>query len=144
MQQERATPHELNSYWLNKDDMLVVSDFQWTGSHFRPAPPQTQRWWNRMRGWVERTAIKNCLVALASGLFYQHCRSSKMGCDTTRAILIWTTLSETQRYLDLRMSALRPRVFVLSHGLTYWLTSNYGFHVQSGRKNSGYQSVYRN
>jgi len=38
--------------------MLVVSDFQWTGSHFRPAPPQMQRWWNRMKSWVDRSAVK--------------------------------------------------------------------------------------
>ncbi len=56
--QERTSLHELNAFWLNEDDMFVVSGFQWTGSHFRPAPPQTQRWWNGMRGWVDRTAIK--------------------------------------------------------------------------------------
>jgi len=38
--------------------MLVVSDLQWTGGHFRPAPLQTQRWWNRMKGWLERTAVR--------------------------------------------------------------------------------------
>ena len=57
-QHERTSLHELNAFWLNQDDMLVVSGFQWTGSHFRPAPPQTQRWWNRLRGWVDRTAVK--------------------------------------------------------------------------------------
>src|SRR6266700_3415444 len=39
-------------------DMLVVSDFQWTGNHFGPAPPQTQRWWKRMRGWIDKTAVR--------------------------------------------------------------------------------------
>jgi hypothetical protein len=57
-QQERTTLHRLNAFWTNEDDMLVVSGFQWTGSHFRPAPPQTLRWWNRMRNWVDRTAVK--------------------------------------------------------------------------------------
>src|SRR5262249_47616108 len=57
-QQERATLHLLNSFWCNTHDMLVVSGFQWTGSHFRPAPPQTQRWWNRMKGWVNRRAVR--------------------------------------------------------------------------------------
>jgi hypothetical protein len=57
-QQERTALHKHNAFWLNQDDMLVVSGFQWTGSHFRPAPPQTRRWWNRMKGWVDRTAIK--------------------------------------------------------------------------------------
>lgn len=57
-EEERATLRELISFWTDKDDMLVVSDFQWTGSHFRPAPPQTQRWWNRMKGWVDRNAVR--------------------------------------------------------------------------------------
>lgn len=57
-QQERSTLKQLNAFWVNQQDMLVVSDFQWTGSHFRPAPPQTQRWWNRMKGWVARNAIR--------------------------------------------------------------------------------------
>lgn len=42
--QERATMRELMSFWLDTDDMLVVSGLQWTGSYFRPAPAQTQRW----------------------------------------------------------------------------------------------------
>ena len=48
----------LNAFWADNDDMLVVSDLQWTGGHFRPAPPQTQRWWNRMKGWIDRNAIR--------------------------------------------------------------------------------------
>lgn len=55
---ERATLHELNAFWANKEDMLVVSDFQWTGGHFSPAPPQTLRWWNRMRNWMDRNAVR--------------------------------------------------------------------------------------
>jgi hypothetical protein len=57
-EQERATLRELNAFWLSQEDMLVVSDFQWTGSHFRPAPAQTQRWWNRMKGWIDRNAVR--------------------------------------------------------------------------------------
>lgn len=57
-EQERIILPELNAFWLNKDDMLVVSGFQWTGSHFRPAPQPTQRWWNRMKGWVDRNAVQ--------------------------------------------------------------------------------------
>jgi hypothetical protein len=57
-QQERTALNELNAFWINEHDMLVVSGFQWTGGHFRPAPAQTQRWWNRMKGWVDRTAVK--------------------------------------------------------------------------------------
>jgi len=57
-QEERAALPELNAFWLNEDDMLVISGFQWTGSYFRPAPPQTQRWWNRMKGWVDRSGVR--------------------------------------------------------------------------------------
>lgn len=57
-EQELATLHERNAFWLGKDDMLAVSGFQWTGSHFRPAPPQTHRWWNRMKRWVDRNAVQ--------------------------------------------------------------------------------------
>jgi hypothetical protein len=57
-QEERTTLPELNAFWLNQDDKLVVSGFEWTGSHFRPAPLQTRRWWNRMKGWVDRAAVR--------------------------------------------------------------------------------------
>jgi hypothetical protein len=57
-EQERASLRELNAFWLDKEDMLVVSDFQWTGNHFRPAPPQTHRWWNRMKRWVDGNAVQ--------------------------------------------------------------------------------------
>jgi hypothetical protein len=57
-EQERQTLNVLNTFWADNDDMLVVSDLQWTGGHFRPAPPQTQRWWNRMKGWIDRNAIR--------------------------------------------------------------------------------------
>lgn len=57
-EQERATLQELKAFWIDSDDMLVVSDFQWTGGHFRPAPPQTLRWWNRMKRWVDRNAVQ--------------------------------------------------------------------------------------
>jgi len=56
--QERKVLRRLNAFWLNNADMLVVSNLEWTGSHFRPAPPQTQRWWNRMKGWVDRKAVR--------------------------------------------------------------------------------------
>jgi hypothetical protein len=57
-QQERATCRRLTSFWLDEHEMFVVSGIQWTGSHFRPAPQQTLRWWNRMRDWVDRSAVK--------------------------------------------------------------------------------------
>jgi len=56
--EERDSGQPLASFWLDDRDMLVVSDFQWTGNHFGPAPPQTQRWWKRMRGWIDRTAVR--------------------------------------------------------------------------------------
>ena len=55
---ERATLRELISFWADKDHMLVVSGLEWTGSHFRPAPPQTHRWWNRTKGWIDRNAVR--------------------------------------------------------------------------------------
>jgi hypothetical protein len=57
-EQERSRLQVLNAFWAGTADMLVVSDLQWTGSHFRPAPPPTQRWWNRMKGWLDRNAIR--------------------------------------------------------------------------------------
>lgn len=57
-QEERSTLHELNYLWSNQYNIIAVSGFQWTGSHFRNAPPQTQRWWNRIKAWVDRNAIK--------------------------------------------------------------------------------------
>jgi hypothetical protein len=50
--------HEQNFFRLKDQDMLVVSDLQWTGSYFRPAPPQTQRWWNRIKRWLDRNAVR--------------------------------------------------------------------------------------
>lgn len=57
-QHERTVLNQLNAFWMNRYDMFVVSGFQWTGSHFRPAPPQTQRWWNHMKSWVNRNAVR--------------------------------------------------------------------------------------
>jgi hypothetical protein len=56
--EERASLKVRNAFWDDKNDMLVVSGFQWTGSHFHPAPAQTQRWWNRMKGWIDRNAAR--------------------------------------------------------------------------------------
>jgi hypothetical protein len=61
-QHERTTLPMLNGYWIRSDDYLVVSDFQWIGSHFGPiglpAPAQTHDWWNRLRQWFRRTAVR--------------------------------------------------------------------------------------
>ncbi len=40
--------------------VLGVSHFGWIGNHYRcigsPAPPATERWWRRLRRWVQRVA----------------------------------------------------------------------------------------
>jgi hypothetical protein len=83
-EQERATLRELNSFWLAQEDTLLVSVFQWTGSYFRPAPGQTQRWWNRVKAWMDRSAVRlrvkpsyyafpSALQKLKSGMrYYSH------------------------------------------------------------------------
>lgn len=57
-QEERTALPELNVFWMDKREKLVVSGLQWTGNYFRPAPRDTQRWWNRMKAWVDRTAVR--------------------------------------------------------------------------------------
>jgi hypothetical protein len=46
------------SWWTHGHDVLPASTLSWTGGHFRPAPAQTQRWWNRMRTWLGRVAVR--------------------------------------------------------------------------------------
>ena len=57
-EQERTSLFEHNVFWLNEYDMLAASDLQWTGGHFHPAPPQTQRWWNQMKRWIDKNAVR--------------------------------------------------------------------------------------
>ncbi len=57
-QQEHGALPELNAFWIDQNDLLAISGFQWTGSHFRPALRQTQRWWNRLKSWMERAAVR--------------------------------------------------------------------------------------
>jgi hypothetical protein len=55
---ERSAGRPLISYWGDGREFLACSTFQWTGSRFRPAPTQTTRWWNRLKAWVSREAVK--------------------------------------------------------------------------------------
>jgi hypothetical protein len=47
----------LYSFW-NDHDTLAVSDFEWIGGRYSPAPPSTKRWWNRLKAWFRRTAVR--------------------------------------------------------------------------------------
>jgi hypothetical protein len=38
--------------------LLRLTQFEWTGNHFREAPQAAQRWWARLRRWVTRSATK--------------------------------------------------------------------------------------
>jgi hypothetical protein len=46
------------SYWDREQDIFVASDFQWIGGHYSPPPPQTRRWWDRLKAWFGRSAAK--------------------------------------------------------------------------------------
>jgi hypothetical protein len=50
--QERATLRSLVSYWI-KRDLLVASDFQWTGGSL-----QTARWVASLEDWFSRNAVR--------------------------------------------------------------------------------------
>ena len=56
--QERASLPVLVSYWDDDHDLLVASDFEWIGGHYGSAPPQTRRWWDRLRAWMRRNAVR--------------------------------------------------------------------------------------
>jgi hypothetical protein len=55
---ELSTLPVVVSYWTHGREFLESSSFQWTGGHFRSAPPQTQRWWNRLKAWMDRAAVR--------------------------------------------------------------------------------------
>lgn len=48
----------LDSRWTGLKDRLSVSSFEWIGNHYRKAPAPTQRWWNRLKSWLARSAVK--------------------------------------------------------------------------------------
>lgn len=57
-QQERNELRVLNASLLRDTDYMMVSDFQWIGNHYQPAPQQTHQWWKRLKKWVEREAVR--------------------------------------------------------------------------------------
>ena len=55
--EERATLRSLISYWINRD-LLVASDFQWTGASLQPGGSlQTARWAADLKDWFSRNAV---------------------------------------------------------------------------------------
>jgi hypothetical protein len=56
--EERATHRPLNSYWI-KGDLLVASDFQWSGASWQPGGSlQTARWAAGLKDWFSRNAAE--------------------------------------------------------------------------------------
>jgi predicted Rdx family selenoprotein len=54
---EQATIRPLISYWINRD-LLVASDFQWTGASLQPdGSQQTARWAAGLKDWFSRNAV---------------------------------------------------------------------------------------
>jgi hypothetical protein len=47
----------LHSFRTRDHEFLAASDVEWTGGHFRTAPGQTTRWWNRLKAWMRREAL---------------------------------------------------------------------------------------
>jgi len=54
---ERSASMVLRSFRTRDHEFLAASDFEWTGGHFRTAPGQTTRWWNRLKAWMRREAL---------------------------------------------------------------------------------------
>ncbi|HEX3450068.1 MAG TPA: hypothetical protein VHS97_17575 [Isosphaeraceae bacterium] len=55
--EEQATIRPLVSYWINRD-LLVASDFQWTGASLQPdGSQQTARWAVGLKDWFSRNAL---------------------------------------------------------------------------------------
>ena len=55
--EERATVRPLISYWIDRD-LLVASDFQWSGASQQPGGSrQTARWVADLRDWFSRNAV---------------------------------------------------------------------------------------
>jgi hypothetical protein len=45
------------AHWLDGREVLVSSGFQWSGSHYAPAPASTHRWWNRLKRWMASASV---------------------------------------------------------------------------------------
>jgi hypothetical protein len=56
--EERTTLSVQDGRLIGEKDCLWLSDFQWDGNHFGPAPRQTQRWWQRLKRWMSRSTTK--------------------------------------------------------------------------------------
>lgn len=54
---ERNSLPVLVSYWAQGRQFLASSCFQWTGGHFGAAPPETTRWWRRLKTWIRKAAV---------------------------------------------------------------------------------------
>jgi hypothetical protein len=55
--EERATRRSLNAYWL-KGDLLVASDFQWSGGSLQPGGSlKTAKWVAGLEDWFSRNAV---------------------------------------------------------------------------------------
>jgi hypothetical protein len=55
--EERATHHELNSFWV-KGDLMAASDFQWSAASVQPGgSQQTARWVAALESWFSQNAV---------------------------------------------------------------------------------------
>jgi hypothetical protein len=57
-EEEKISLPVLNSHWNGETDLLVISDFQWIGDHYAPPPSATLQWWERLRSWLDRSAVR--------------------------------------------------------------------------------------
>lgn len=46
----------LDARWDRQQDLLAASSLQWIGG--RSPPPQTRRWWNRLKAWLGRSTAR--------------------------------------------------------------------------------------
>ena len=55
---EKASLCMLVSYWTRGRAVLVLSNLQWIGDHYRPAAQATWRWWSGLESWVTENAAR--------------------------------------------------------------------------------------
>ncbi len=79
---EKASLSMLDARWDGDHDVLSVSDFQWIGNHYGPAPRSSWRWWKRLEAWLTETstpigekswafwAFPSALAKLKKGMTY--------------------------------------------------------------------------
>lgn len=56
--QELTQPSIFDARLMRGKEIISVSDFQWRGNRYSPAPRETQRWWRRLKYWVARQAVR--------------------------------------------------------------------------------------